>query len=194
MNLERKGILFVVSGPSGAGKSSIIGRVLASDPRVSFSVSFTTRAPREGETNGIHYHFVDETTFRNMIDEDRFFEWQSVHGHMYGTPKQGIVNQLEKGYDMFLDIDVKGALNVRKECPRAVLVFVEPPSVEALRERLFRRGEREITTRMRIVGEEMEKKSFFDYTITNEDLDRAYRAFQKIVQQERERNDGTNHR
>lgn len=194
MNLERKGILFVVSGPSGAGKSSIIGRALASDPRVSFSVSFTTRAPREGETEGIHYHFVDETTFRNMIDEDRFFEWQSVHGHMYGTPKQGIVNQLEKGYDMFLDIDVKGALNVRKECPRAVLVFVEPPSVEALRERLFRRGEREITTRMRIVGEEMEKKSFFDYTITNEDLDRAYRAFQKIVQQERERNDGTNHR
>ena len=194
MNLERKGILFVVSGPSGAGKSSIIGRALASDPRVSFSVSFTTRAPREGETEGIHYHFVDETTFRHMIDEDRFFEWQSVHGHMYGTPKQGIVNQLEKGYDMFLDIDVKGALNVRKECPRAVLVFVEPPSVEALRERLFRRGEREITTRMRIVGEEMEKKSFFDYTITNEDLDRAYRAFQKIVQQERERNDGTNHR
>jgi len=179
---ERKGRLFVVSGPSGVGKSSIIGRFLKEDHGATFSVSYTTREKRPQETDGKDYYFVSEETFREMAREDRFLEWESVHGHFYGTPKKEVGETLERGIDMILDIDVKGALRVKDKCPEACLVFIEPPSKEDLINRLSRRGEKDLELRMKRVEEELARKQLFQYTIVNDILDRAYEDFRTIVE------------
>jgi len=179
---ERKGRLFVVSGPSGVGKSSIIGRFLREDHGATFSVSYTTRQKRPQEEDGKDYYFVSEETFREMAGEDRFLEWESVHGHFYGTPKKEVGETLERGVDMILDIDVKGALRVKDKCPEACLVFIEPPSKDELINRLSRRGEKDLELRMKRVEEELAKKQLFQYTIVNDILDRAYEDFRTIVE------------
>ena len=179
---DGKGRLFVVSGPSGVGKSSIIGRFLREDRRATFSISYTTRQKRPQETDGKDYYFVDEETFREMAGHDRFLEWENVHGHFYGTPRKEVGETLEKGIDMVLDIDVKGALRVKEKCPEACLVFIEPPSRDDLVRRLSLRGEKELELRMKRVDEELAKKQLFQYTITNDILDRAYEDFRTIVE------------
>jgi guanylate kinase len=178
----KKGRLFVVSGPSGVGKSSIIGRFLKEDNRASFSVSYTTRQKRPQETEGRDYYFVDEETFREMAEHDRFLEWENVHGHSYGTPRKEVGEALGKGIDMVLDIDVKGALRVKEKCSEACLVFIEPPSKEDLVRRLSLRGEKELDLRMKRVEEELARKHLFHYTIVNDILDRAYEGFRTIVE------------
>jgi len=178
----RKGRLFVVSGPSGVGKSSIIGRFLKEDHGATFSVSYTTREKRPQETDGKDYYFVNDETFREMAVHDRFLEWESVHGHSYGTPKKEVGETLERGMDMILDIDVKGALRVKDKCPEACLVFIEPPSKEDLINRLSRRGEKDLELRMKRVEEELARKQLFQYTIVNDILDRAYEDFRTIVE------------
>ena len=179
---EKKGRLFVVSGPSGVGKSSIIGKLLKEDRRATFSVSYTTRQKRPQEREGKEYYFVDEETFREMTDHDRFLEWENVHGHSYGTPRKEVGETLKKGIDMILDIDVKGALRVKEKCPEACLVFIEPPSKEDLISRLSLRGEKELDLRMKRVEEELARKQLFQYTIVNDILDRAYEDFRTIVE------------
>jgi guanylate kinase len=181
----RQGRIFVVSGPSGAGKSSLIQRFLAKDKRSAFWVSCTTRASRGNEVDGKDYHFIDEQTFRHMIDEHQFLEWEQVHGYYYGTPSEDLREVLDKGLDVILDIDVKGALKVQEACPKALLIFVEPPSTEELFRRLSRRGEKEIGQRMKIVEEEVAKQGHFQYTIRNYNLDRAVMEFQAIIAQAR---------
>ena len=189
----RKGHLFVVSGPSGAGKSTIIERFLAEDRTAAFSVSCTTRKKRENEVEGKDYRFIDESTFKKMIEADGFLEWENVHGYLYGTPVDQIAGPLAEGRDVLLDIDVKGALKVRGKCPEACLIFLEPPSVEELVRRLSLRGEKEIEKRMERVREEMAQKGLFTYTVKNDKVDVAYREFQSIIEKVRGQADGKDH-
>ena len=189
----RKGHLFVVSGPSGAGKSTIIERFLAEDRTAAFSVSCTTRKKRANEVEGRDYRFIDESTFKKMIEADGFLEWENVHGYLYGTPVDQIAGPLAEGRDVLLDIDVKGALKVRGKCPEACLIFLEPPSVEELVRRLSLRGEKEIEKRMERVREEMAQKGLFTYTVKNDKVDVAYREFQSIIEKVRGQADGKDH-
>jgi guanylate kinase len=179
---EKKGRIFVVSGPSGVGKSSIIERFLKEDRDARFSISYTTRQKRPQEKEGEDYYFVDDETFREMTEQDRFLEWESVHDHYYGTPRKEVSEILKKGIDMILDIDVKGALKVKDKYPEACLVFIEPPSKEDLIRRLSLRGEKNLGIRMKRVEEELAKKQLFQYTIVNDILDRAYEDFKSIVE------------
>jgi guanylate kinase len=191
---KKPGTLFVVSGPSGAGKSSLIQRFLSKDRSSTFWVSCTTRRPRGAEVDGRDYHFIDVPTFRSMIAAGHFLEWEQVHGNYYGTPGQGLRKVLDNGLDVILDIDVKGALKVKEACPKACLVFVEPPSTEELVRRLSRRGEEEIDRRMKIVEEEMANRRHFQYTIRNNNLENAFGDFRKIITRIRETVYGKNNR
>ena len=178
---KKKGHLFVVSGPSGAGKSTLIRRFLAEDHNSTFSVSYTTREKRQNETNGKDYYFVDTDTFKEIIRKNGFLEWEKVYDYLYGTPKKEVFETLEGGLDIVLDIDVKGALNVKNQYPYAYLIFIEPPSREELIKRLSLRGEKEISMRMQRVEEELDKKGFFDYTIVNENISTAYNDFIRTI-------------
>jgi len=187
---RKKGLLIVVSGPSGVGKSTILRRFLREDNNSQFSVSYTTRKKREGEVNGKDYYFIDEKSFREMVNKGCFLEWEMVHGHMYGTPKKEILDFIEHGIDIFLDIDVKGAIKVKSVFPDAVMIFIEPPSKEELIRRLSLRKEKEIDIRMKRVEEEIDKKEDFQYNIVNNDLEEAYNIFKQIIETVRERSYG----
>jgi guanylate kinase len=188
----RKGVLIVVSGPSGVGKSTLIDRFLREDNRSEFSVSYTTRQRRAHEVDGRNYHFVDEGTFESMIAKGHFLEWEKVHGNLYGTPRTEILAILETGKDIILDIDVKGAVNISGQCTAARLIFIEPPSVGDLINRLSLRGEKEIETRMKRVEEEIARKGEFGYTIVNDDLERAYGTFRRAIDDIRREDNGKN--
>jgi guanylate kinase len=185
MGVPREGRLFVVSGPSGAGKTSLIRRFLTEDGHTAFSVSYTTRRKRKQEVEGKDYYFVSAAVFSKMIDTGRFLEWEKVHNHSNGTPRTEVMDALGKGTDILLDVDVKGALRVKEQCPEACLIFVEPPSKEALISRLSLRGEKEIDLRMKRVEEEIEKKPLFEYTVVNDNLETAYDEFKGIIEKVR---------
>jgi len=191
MNAAKKGVLIVVSGPSGVGKSTLIDRFLAQDRGSEFSVSYTTRMKRPHEEDGTDYCFTDENTFRKLIDQEYFLEWENVHGHFYGTPRSEIMAILRTGKDIILDIDVKGALKIKGQCPASRFIFIEPPSVNELRNRLLLRGEKEIDTRIRRVEEEIALRGQFGYTVLNDDLARAYAAFLEAIEDIRRENNGT---
>jgi guanylate kinase len=189
-----KGHLFVVSGPSGSGKTTLIEKLLKEDGNTVFSVSYTTRSPRPNERHGKDYYFTDAATFERMITESGFLEWERVHGYLYGTPVREVTEPLEKGIDVVLDIDVKGALRVKERCPQACLIFIEPPSVEELTKRLSIRGEKEIEKRMQRVKEEMEKKHLFTFTVRNDNVSNALKDFRSIISSVRGQSNGENHR
>jgi len=178
----RKGRLFVISGPSGSGKSTFIERFLKQDKTSTFSVSYTTRKKRDKEVDGREYYFVDKKTFMDMVEKGGFLEWEVVHENLYGTPKKEIIENLERGIDILLDVDVNGAINIKKNYPDACLIFIEPPSREELVKRLSFRGEEQIELRLKRYDEEIEKKHIFDYTVINDNLERAYRDFEKIIE------------
>ena len=187
---NRKGRLFVVSGPSGVGKTTLIERFLEEDGNSRFSVSCTTREKRGQEKNGKDYYFIDEATFKEMIGNGGFLEWEEVHGYLYGTPVREVREPVEKGIDVILDIDVKGALKVREECEAACLIFIEPPSVDELIRRLSLRGEREIVKRMERVRQEMDRRQFFTYKVKNDKLEQAYQVFKSVITTVREQGYG----
>jgi guanylate kinase len=191
---KAKGHLFVVSGPSGSGKTTLIEKLLKEDGNTVFSVSYTTRSPRPNEQHGKDYYFTDTATFERMIAESGFLEWENVHGYLYGTPVREVTEPLEKGIDVVLDIDVKGALRVKERCPQACLIFIEPPSVEELTKRLSIRGEKEIEKRMQRVKEEMEKKHLFTFTVRNDNVFNAFKDFRSIISSVRGQSNGENHR
>ncbi len=178
---NKKGHLFVVSGPSGTGKSSLIERFLKEDTGSRFSVSYTTRKQRPHEINGRDYYFTDTETFRRMIDQGQFLEWENVHGYFYGTPAREVLEPMSEGIDVILDIDVKGALAVKEKYREAILIFVDTPSMDELTKRLSNRGEKEIEKRMQRVKEEVEKKPLFTYVVINDNLNRAYKEFKSII-------------
>jgi len=178
---DKNGHLFVVSGPSGVGKTTLIERFLKEDSSSRFSVSYTTRKQRASEVDGRDYFFVNKETFERMIAEGHFLEWEKVHGQLYGTPQKEVLVTLHQGIDLFLDIDVNGALRVKERYENACLIFVEPRSQADLMKRLTLRGEKEISLRMKRVSEEMEKKNLFQYSVINDKLIKAYRQFTEII-------------
>jgi len=184
----RKGILFVVSGPSGVGKTSMIKSILSSIRDAVFSVSCTTRPKRPGEVDGKDYFFVSEEEFKKMIEKDEFLEWARVHGYLYGTPKKFVEDNVSKGKDVILDIDVQGALSVKKKVKEAVYIFIAPPSMEDLRERLEKRKteDREvIERRLEDARWELQLIEEFDYLIINRDLMEAINDLKSIMRSEK---------
>ncbi len=180
----RPGRYFVLSAPSGAGKTTLSNRLFADFPDIGASVSCTTRPPRAGERNGIDYHFIDDALFRRRMDEGLFFEWEEVHGFLYGTPKEELLDRRARGEDTILDIDVKGALSIKKAFPESLLIFVMPPSLEDLEKRLMARkteGEETLKRRLENAKREMAERDKFDYIIVNDDLDRAYDELKSIL-------------
>ena len=171
-----KGTLFIVSAPSGAGKSTMCSKVMELLPDVSFSVSHTTRPPRSGEEDGKDYHFVTVERFMQMVEQEQFVEWAEVHGNFYGTSWESIRSELEKGMDVILDIDVQGAAQVKKVFPEAVSIFILTPSLEELERRLRNRNtdsEDVIRRRLDNAVSEIRQIGLYDYSIINDDLDRA---------------------
>ena len=171
-----KGTLFIVAAPSGAGKSSIVNAVLARDPNISLSISFTSRQPRPGERHAEHYHFIDAAEFEAMVAAGDFFEHALVHGDWKGTARQSVEPQLNAGRDVLLEIDWQGARQVRAKIPDAVSVFILPPSRAALEERMRKRGqdsEAVIAQRLAAAREEMSHYGEFDYVIVNEVFETA---------------------
>lgn len=169
------GQLYIVAAPSGAGKTTLVKLLLAEEP-ISLSISHTTRAPRDGEQNGVAYHFIDVETFSQMIEAGDFLEWAEVHGNFYGTSQAWIRAQLAAGKDVLLEIDWQGAQQVRKLFPQAVGVFVLPPSMEELTRRLTGRGTDSsavIARRLAAAQDEMRHVGEFDYVIINDDLQQA---------------------
>ena len=179
-----RGDLFVISAPSGAGKSTLCHRLIEETPGVSFSVSHTTRSPRKGEVNGVDYHFVSEEEFMTIVKSNGFLEWAKVHGNCYGTSRDAVIEMLGNGRDVLLDIDVQGAMQVRRLIPEAVLVFILPPSPEELEKRLRNRGtDSEETIRLRLENAQKEVKAAksYDFIVINDDLIRAAGDLQSIV-------------
>jgi guanylate kinase len=184
------GVLYVVSSPSGGGKGTLIRRVLDVVPDLSYSVSYTTRAPRNGEVNGREYFFVDRKRFEEMIAADDFLEWANVHGHLYGTLRQQVRDEIAKGKDIVLEVDVQGAASVKQLGLDSVSVFILPPSLETLRERLVARGTdsaEELRVRLANAPAELRQYSNFDYVIFNDHVDRASSQLASIVAAERAR-------
>lgn len=182
------GTLFIVTAPSGAGKTTLVSGLLTRDPLVSLSVSYATRAPRPGEVDGQHYHFVDVPTFRALRDKGEFLEWAEVHNNYYATSKTWLESQISSGKDILLEIDWQGAQQVRKVFPQAVGVFILPPSVEELERRLRGRGtDSEEVIARRVLGArgEMRHVAEFDYVIINEDLSAALDDLVAVVRASR---------
>ncbi|MHB1379838.1 MAG: guanylate kinase [Desulfurivibrionaceae bacterium] len=184
-----RGNLFVISAPSGAGKSTILKKLLAVVDNLAFSVSHTTRAPRPGESNGREYHFVDRATFERMRSDLAFLEWAEVHGNLYGTSRTAIEAQQAQGIDVFLDIDVQGARQLR-DCghPGAVFLFIAPPSWAELEKRLRGRGtdpEETVQLRLHNARLEMTDAERYDYLVINDQLDEAVEVLRAVVIAER---------
>jgi guanylate kinase len=182
------GNLIIVSGPSGAGKSALVGGVLESMPQLHFSVSYTTRAPRGAEKNGVEYFFVDRSEFQRLIEKDDFLEWAEVHNNFYGTSKRFVDQILESGNDVILDIDVQGARIIRTKRPDATAVFILPPSFQVLRERLERRQLDDglvIAQRLRRACNEIRHFMEYDYLIVNEDLGGSIDDLKSIIRSAR---------
>lgn len=191
MNLpEARGILFAISSPSGGGKGTLVRRVLPVVPRLGYSVSWTTRAPRADEVHGVHYYFVNDEEFDAARARGEFLEWALVHGNHYATSISAVERELILGRDVMLEIDVQGAESVRRARVDSVGVFILPPSFEVLRERLSARqseNPQQLATRLRNSRAEVERYAEFDYVILNDDADRAAAQLASIVYAERVR-------
>jgi guanylate kinase len=187
---EGRGILFVVSSPSGGGKGTLIQRVLKKVPNLGYSVSFTTRTPRNGEVDGREYFFVTTEKFEQMVAANEFLEWAHVHGKLYGTARQQVVHEVSAGRDIMLEVDVQGAASVRELMPDSVSIFILPPSLAVLKRRLQARGTdspEELELRLRNAPAELKDYAAFEYLIVNDEVDRAAEQMTAIVHAERAR-------
>ena len=179
------GSLFVVAAPSGAGKSTLVNALLAHEPSIKLSISTTTRAPRPGEVDGREYHFTTAEDFLKRADEGEFLEWAEVHGNYYGTSRLMVEEQMRVGTDILLEIDWQGARQVKKLFPKASGIFILPPSIAALEDRLKKRGQDEphiIARRLLAAGGEIAHAPEFDYVIINEEFDVALSEMRAVVQ------------
>jgi guanylate kinase len=185
-----RGMLIVVSSPSGGGKGTLIDRVLQTVPGVSYSVSYTTRAPRAGEQDGREYFFISDAAFEEMIRRGEFLEWAKVYGHLYGTSRSQVERERDAGRDIILEIDVQGAESIRRLVPDAVTAFILPPSFELLRNRLVARGTdspADLERRLRGAPAEVEQYKYFQYVILNDDINRASAQLASVIYAERAR-------
>jgi guanylate kinase len=186
--MDYPGNLFVIAAPSGAGKSTLTNALLQREPRIAMSVSYTTREPRGVEMQGSEYHFVNQDDFEAMIERGEFMEWAEVHGYLYGTSASWIEQKMKAGEDVLLEIDWKGALQVRSRFANATLMFVLPPSFDELKSRLAQRGDTApdvIRRRLANAREEIAKAPLFDYVIINDSFDEALQAILNIVAAQR---------
>ena len=187
---QKRGILIVVSGFSGAGKGTLMKRLLESYDNYALSISATTRSPRQGETHGVEYFFKSVDEFEKMIAQDELIEYAKYVNNYYGTPKDYVVNQLEAGKDVILEIEIQGALKVKEKYPDTLLLFVTPPSAEELKARLVGRGTETmdvIESRMKRAAEESEGMGAYDYLIINDDLEVCVEEMHHVIQSEHNR-------
>jgi len=175
----------VIAGPSGVGKGTIVRQVLERLPRVRLSVSATTRPPRPEEREGVDYTFVSDDEFANLARTGGLLEWAEVFGHRYGTPRRAVEQSIASGHDVLLEIDVQGAHQVREQLPSAVLILLEPPSMDELERRLRSRGtedQNDLARRLEKVTWELDQRSWFDHVVVNDDADRATDEVVAILQ------------
>jgi guanylate kinase len=178
------GILIVVSGPSGTGKGTLLDRIIKEDQNCTFSVSATTRTPRPGEVEGVHYHFIDREKFQELVEKAEFLEWARVHDEYYGTLRSAVMKSLEQGFDVILDIDVQGALHLKERKEGGVFIFIAPPSLHELEKRLRGRGtesEEKIAKRVEVARGELTKIRNYDYIVINDELSLAYEQLKAII-------------
>lgn len=189
--LARRGLLFILSSPSGAGKTTLSRMLLEADSNITLSVSATTRPPRPGEEDGVHYHFVSDAEFDRMVEEDDFYEWAYVFGHRYGTPKGRIRNALKEGQDFLFDIDWQGTQQLyQKDQQDVVSVFILPPSLAELRRRLESRAQDSdevIDARMERARAEISHWAEYDYVVINDDVDECFDRVREVLDAERMR-------
>jgi len=182
--MNKKGTLFVITGPSGAGKGTVLKKVIQSLEGLYFSVSATTRKPREGEVDGVHYHFLTKERFEELIEKERFLEYARYAENYYGTPLDPVEEHLEQGHDVILEIELQGALQVKKRLPKAVLVFIAPPSFEELENRLRGRGtetEEVIRKRLAIARQECANMDEFRFIVVNDEVEDAADRLRAII-------------
>lgn len=184
----KTGLIIIVSAPSGAGKTSICDALIKQDKNIVYSVSTTTRQPRTGEKNGKEYFFVDDKTFKSMVNKNMFAEWAEVHGHFYGTSKKTIEDTIKKGKDVLLDIDVQGALKIKKQYKDALMIFITAPTLKVLKERLIKRNKDSsavIKTRLNNAKKELTYLPKYDYLILNDKLDKSIENVKSVINAER---------
>ncbi len=190
VQVRRKGMLLIISGPSGTGKGTLVKMLTDSDPSFRFSCSVTTRQPREGEIDGVHYHFVSEQRYDELLKQNAFLEHATVHGHRYGTLRKPVEELMEEGYNVLLDIDPQGAISVMENAEDYVSVFILPPSYAELRVRLHTRNTDdpvEIERRLNNARGEVQKIQRYQYSIINDTLELAFAQLQSIVNAEKQR-------
>lgn len=179
-----KGQIIVLSAPSGAGKTTIIREVRDRMGPMGYSVSHTSRKPRPGEKNGVHYHFVTPQVFEEMVERGDFVEWANVYGDYYGTSRKALEEELQKGLDILLDVDPVGARNIKQQFPEAILIFIVPPSLEELKRRLIRRGTESaeaVAKRLQRAEAEVAEATYYDYVVINDELENAVADIMAIV-------------
>jgi guanylate kinase len=185
---DRRGLLFIISAPSGTGKTTLCKQIVAAIPGLWHSISCTTRKPRLGEEHGREYFFIEEKTFQDMVERNEFLEYAHVYGHWYGTPRKTLMDKMEQGIDVLLEIDVQGALQIKKKFADAVYIFILPPSMDILRSRLQSRAsdsQEEIHRRLQKVKEEVWSFREYYYIVRNDDLAQSLRELQSIFLAER---------
>lgn len=184
----KKGLLIVLSGPSGVGKGTMYSRLLKVLPDLTVSVSVTTRRPREGEIDGVHYRFVSTDDFKSMRERGELLEWAETVGNFYGTPRAAVLESLDAGRNVLLEIDVKGARQIKRAYPECVTIFVLPPSEEELRRRLVGRGtesEEQVLARLELAKQEISQRNEFDHNVVNADIDTAVAEVIAIIEKEK---------
>ena len=188
-DIERRGLMYVLSSPSGAGKTSIANKLITQDEQISMSISMTTRKPRPGEVDGKDYIFVSKEEFNQAIEDNQLLEWAEVFGNYYGTPREAVENQLKEGRDVLFDIDWQGTQQLHEKVGNdLVRLFILPPSVNVLEERLKRRGQDEehiVQARMKEAANQISHWAEYDYVIINENLDDSLSEVQNILNAER---------
>lgn len=181
-----KGKFIVVSGPSGVGKGTIFDKIVK-EMNGWYSVSSTTRLPREGEVDGVNYFFITKENFKDKIKNGDFLEYNYYNENYYGTSKKNVLDKINSGIDVFMEVDVNGAHNIKKMFPDAILIYIAPPSIEELKRRLINRGTEsieKINQRLEIADKELKEIDFYDYVVINDDIDKATDEVRKIIRKE----------
>lgn len=185
---KRNGLLVVVSGPSGAGKGTVLANAIKADSNLKYSISVTTRQPRKGEVDGVNYFFKSMEEYEQMIHDDEFLESECVYGNYYGTPKNNVIKMLEQGYDVILEIDVKGALNIKSKFDKAIMIFITPLDTKTIEQRLRGRSsetQEQLEIRINSALDEIKMIDKYDYVVVNEDAQQAAKDFLTIIAAEK---------